>query len=471
MKNKVKAYNKIHNLFQRGDRIVVGVSGGKDSVCLLHVLNEWKMEYELSLFVVHINHGIRGKAADEDAAFVEALANKYGLPCHVENIDVKDLARVKRISEEEAGRMARYDTMEMIRVQNGYDKIAIAHHQDDVAETVLFNLFRGTGPKGLSGIPPKRDYIIRPILFAQSEEIMDYIQENHLEYREDDTNHDTIYTRNKLRLDVFPYLEREINAKAKLHVAEAAQTIYMQNAYIEKQARREYLRVVKAETCEYYYHIEDFQKIESVIQVEVVRLILMNLVQNAKDIERSHFLMVLSLSDKEVGKKVDLPQRIVAERTYDSVRIYEKSVRVAEETEPYCLECQIPGKHIVMMGEERYRICLEKVSLRDSRSLLEQGKIPEKDYTKWFDYDKIKNDVLLRNPLEGDYISLNEEGKRKKLSRYFIDEKIPAGVRGEQLILADGSHVIWVLASGRISEEYKVTEKTRTLLVITKERV
>ena len=140
MRAKVIAYNQGQELFKKGDKIIVGVSGGRDSVCLLHVLNSLKEKFSLSLYAVHVNHCLRGKDADQDAAFVAELAASMGIPCHIERVDVREEARVKRVSEEEAGREIRYEVMEMLRVEKGYDKIAVAHHQDDVAETVLFNL-------------------------------------------------------------------------------------------------------------------------------------------------------------------------------------------------------------------------------------------------------------------------------------------------------------------------------------------
>lgn len=463
MKEKVLAYSKRYHLIGKGDKIVVGVSGGKDSICLLHVLCEIKKEMKLELMVVHVNHKLRGEDAKRDAEFVKEVAENLGLPCYIEEVDVKELAKVKRISEEEAGRMARYDTMEMVRLMNGYTKIAVAHHQEDVAETVLFNLVRGTGPKGLSGIPPRRDGLIRPILFASNEEIMAYISEKQLDYREDLTNSETNYTRNKLRLHVFPYLEKEINAKSKMHVAEAAERIALQNEYIAKVAKKEYVRVVKTEAAEYTYEVKEFSKIEPVIQVEIVRLILQNLIENTKDIDRTHYRMILELADKRVGKRVNLPEGITVERTYREIRFFQEEEQ--QTFSEFCVECKPPCSQLGTYRGECYRIRMEVCE-----NWRELGEIPQKDYTKWFDYDKIENNIFLRNPRKGDYLTINSKGKKKKLSRYFIDEKVPAGIRSEELLLADGSHIIWVL-SGRISEEYKVTDHTKRVLIITKERI
>ena len=218
-KDKVLKYNKRNKLFHRGDRIVVGVSGGKDSVCLLDVLDRCREEFDLTLLVVHVNHGTRGEAADRDEQFVKDMAADRGLECYSEKVNVRQAAKERKMSEEEAGRFLRYQIMRHVCMEKSFDKIAVAHHQDDVAETVLFQMFRGSGPRGLSGIHPKREYVIRPILFAEGREIEEYVRENKLAYCEDQTNYSEEYSRNKLRLRVFPYIEREINNRAKAHVA------------------------------------------------------------------------------------------------------------------------------------------------------------------------------------------------------------------------------------------------------------
>lgn len=459
MKAGVIAYNKEQKLFEKGDKIIVGVSGGKDSVCLLHILNELKEEYSLSLMAVHINHSLRGETADEDAAFVENMAAQMGIPCHVEKVDVRAEAKIRRISEEEAGREVRYAVMEMLRVEHGFNKIAVAHHQDDVAETVLFNLLRGTGPKGLSGIAAKRGYTIRPILFAAAEEISEYIKENQLLFRVDSTNEMDVYTRNKIRLNIFPLLEQEINARAKAHVAEAATRIALQNEYIGKQAKKAYLKVVRMEAGEYNYRVEDFENLEKVIQVEVLRLILQNLIPSAKDIDKTHYRMIRGLATKEVGKRINLPEGVVVQRTYEEVRFYQ-SADERQENE-ICMRCTVPMETVVEMDRERAVISMQ---VADRQVRLDE--IPQKDYTKWIDYDKIQDDIFLRNPREGDYLSLKGRTSKKKLSRYFIDEKVPADRRSAQVVLADGSHIICVLNSGRMSERYKVTEDTKRILMI-----
>lgn len=457
LKDKVLKFNKRNKLFQRGDKIIVGVSGGKDSVCLLDVLDRCREEWELTLLVLHVNHGLRGEDADRDEKFAEALARQRGLEFYSEKVDVRRVAKERKMTEEEAGRYVRYQVMRHVCMEKGFDKIAIAHHQDDVAETVLFQLFRGSGPRGLSGIYPKREYVIRPILFAESGEIDNYIEEHQLEFRQDSTNFVEDYARNKIRLRVFPYVEKEINKKAKVHVARAAQKIALQNAYIEKQAKKEYLHVVHVDRGEYYYDCLEFDRLDIVIQIEIIRLVLKNFRESVKDITEKHYKKVISLSKKDAGKRIILPGNICVEKRYGCVwyRNHTDGIR-----EMFLQECTLPYEGLVEIRKERMRIAMDVVP----REKLPE-EIPQKDYTKWFDYDKIKNGVCLRNPMEGDYFIIDSEGKRKRLSRYFIDEKIPSGERCREIVLADDDHVIWAVP-GRISHAYKVTKETKQVLVV-----
>ncbi len=457
LKDKVLKFNERNKLFGKGDRIVVGVSGGMDSVCLLDILNQCKEEYDLSLLVVHVNHCLRGEEADRDEAFVKALAEKMGLEFYSERVDILQVSKERKMTEEEAGRYMRYQIMQHVCMMKGYQKIAIAHNQDDVAETVLFQMFRGSGPRGLSGIFAKREYIIRPILFASRAEIAEYVKTHGLECCTDATNEMEEYSRNKIRLRVFPYVEKEINNRAKEHVAKAAQKIALQNSYIEKQAKKRYMKLVHADRGEYYYSCEEFNKLDIVIQIEIIRLILKNFRDSVKDITEQHYKMIISLTKKEAGKQVCLPGNICVERRYQYVWFKNQiaDVRIAIKE-----LCEFPYDGVVEIHRERVRLCMDVV---EREKLPEE--IPQKDYTKWFNYDNIRGGIELRNPEEGDFFVMDKQGNRKKLSRYYIDEKIPLSERKREIVLADGSHVLWAVP-GRISDAYKITEDTKKVLVV-----
>jgi len=462
VKEQLLQFNEKHHMFQKGDGIVIGVSGGADSVCLLHLLNACKEQWELSLYVLHVHHGIRGEEADEDAKFVEMLAADMDLPFYLVRENVPELAKKQGMTVEEAGRKCRYEWLEKYRKEMGAACIAVAHHQNDQAETVLFQLFRGSGARGLAGMPVKRDAIIRPLLFAGREEIENYLHEKQLSCREDQTNQETIYTRNKIRHEILP-LSREINKKSVLHIVQASEKLADWQRFIEKIGEQAYRRIVTEGERVCFLAVEDFVKEDSVIQGEVLRRIFEKIIPGAKDVERIHYEKVTELLGAQTGKKVHLPKGMEARREYNTICFTARQTEMEKNT--LSMVCELPFRHIVKNDGALYEISLEvknRVDLPEA--------IPQKDYTKWIDYDMIKNGLVLRNPREGDYFILDRAGGKKKLNRFYIDQKIPRDRRREQVLLADGEHVVWLI-QGRISEGYKISDNTKRVLIITKERI
>lgn len=451
------AYNEQKNLLKPGDTVVAGVSGGADSVCLLSLLDELKEEMGLKLYVIHVHHGIRGEEADRDAAFVRELAGKKDLPFCLVKKDVPAMAKELGMTEEEAGRRLRYEAMEEYAEKVGADKIALAHHRDDQAETVLFHLFRGSGPRGLRGMPVKRGPFIRPLLFASRQEIEEYLAEKKLPYCEDSTNSSLKYSRNILRRQILPLVTETINAQAPAHIAAMAERQEKWCLYIEKKGREAAGRLVRQEENGYSLEIDPFLQEEEVIRDEVLRQVLKRLVTGAKDIGAVHYEKIRALCTAESGRRIELPGKTDVEKRYDRIYFYRRE----QKQEPAVrMTCQPGSIHKIRIKD---MTCEVSFTLKNRLELPE--KIPQKDYTKWFDYDMIVNSLFLRGPLEGDYFCMDQDGHKKKLSRYYIDEHIPRQQRSSQWVLADGSHVLWAVP-GRISEYYKVTEKTSRVLVV-----
>lgn len=463
MRQKFVQYITEQELFGPGAHLIVGVSGGADSVCLLRLLYEIQEEWGLTLSVVHINHGIRGQEADEDAAYVEHLAGCWHLPFFCVKENVPEIAREQGLTEEEAGRELRYREFENIRERQGADWIAVAHHQEDQAETVLFQLLRGSGMRGLTGMSPKRGHIIRPLLGTSRSEIEKYLQQKKIAFRQDSTNDDIQYTRNYIRKELLPQLEQHFNQQVVRHLAEMAGDAGQWCEYMDEQAKPAVERILQRQgQREMSLDIKALLQEKKVIRDEVLRAFFSFGIQGGKDVLRVHYRQVGELLYKETGKRLYLPNRTVVERRYDKLFIYPEQ---SGEKEAFYLECDIPSVNIVDMDGENSRITL---SLKQREELPQE--IPQKDYTKWFDYDKIMGSLVLRNPREGDFLVIDEEGHRKKLSRYYIDEKVPVSARKSQLILAEGSKVLWAIP-GRIGTDYKITKKTKRVLVVTKERI
>ncbi len=464
MIQQFKDYNDVHHLIHKGDAGLIGVSGGADSVCLLHLLDSLKREWRLSLHVLHVNHGIRGEAADRDARFVEKLAEERGLDFRLVSISVPEEAQRLGMTEEETGRFFRYKAFEEYREQHKLDWIAVAHHQDDQAETFLFRLFRGTGPRGLAGIPAQREHIIRPLLFAGRQEIEGYLRQEGLAWCQDATNEETVYTRNCIRHEILPLIEEKINPKAGLHIAQAAEKMSQWRDFVERQGRQLYEQTAVFCEGKVILPVDRLVSEDLVLQQEVLRLALMELIPGAKDVGQSHFDKMtefLQAEKVETGKILCLPGGITMEKQYGELVFsaeWEKSNETME------LVCQIPSRHIVKWKGEQFEISLTVAERMD----LEE-RIPEKDYTKLFDYDMIKGSLVLRSPKEGDFFIIDEEGHRKKLNRHYIDRKIPRSRRQEQLVLAEGAHVLWAFPD-RMSEAYKIKQDTKKILIVTKER-
>ncbi|MDI3312535.1 MAG: tRNA lysidine(34) synthetase TilS, partial [Thermoanaerobacterium sp.] len=202
---------KEYKMIEKGDKIVIGVSGGPDSICLLNLLLEMKEKYELKLYVVHVNHMLRGADADSDALFVKNVCKGINIPFFLFKEDVRKYAEEKGLSEEAAGREIRYNAFSEVLKKVGGDKIAIAHNKNDVAETILLNILRGAGTAGLVGIKPVNGYIIRPLIRTTRDEILDYLTSKDLGYVIDATNKEDVYRRNRIRLKLIPFIEENFD--------------------------------------------------------------------------------------------------------------------------------------------------------------------------------------------------------------------------------------------------------------------
>jgi tRNA(Ile)-lysidine synthase len=470
MIRKVMDYMKKYNMIEKGDRIVVGVSGGADSVCLLYVLKGFCEEKGATLTVVHINHGIRGKEAKRDEEYVEEICKQYGIETHTFHYEVKKIAKEEGISEEEAGRKVRYESFLEICKLKKCNKIAIAHNKNDNAETVLFNLFRGTGIKGLTGIEPSRVIstefgnitVIRPLLNLERKDIEEYLQQEGIVYVTDSTNLTEDYSRNKIRNRVLTYATKEINLGAIGNINEAASQLKEIAAYVDFHIELRFQALVRVVDQVYHITVNDFMLESIVIQKGLIRRILEEMAGKRKDLEAKHVETVLTLLTKQVGRYMHLPYGIVAEREYNDIKFFcEKQEKEEKFTKERMMpiELKIPGRiFIPLIGKF---IETKLINYKNSET------IPKSSCAKWFDYAKIENVVEIRTRKEGDYIQINASGGNKKLKDYFIDHKIPQKLRDKQILITDGNHVMWIPGHGeRMSEKYKVDETTTKVLLM-----
>jgi len=466
MEKEVLKYIKSNRMLQHGDSVVLGVSGGADSLCMLIILNKLVSKLDLDLTVVHINHNLRGLEADNDQKFVEEFCENIGVKCIVKQIYVKQLAEEMKCSHEEAGRIARYEIFRKIAAEQGNSKIAIAHNLNDNSETVLLNLFRGTGIKGLSGILPKRDDIIRPIMCLTRQQIEEYLCDNNISYCTDSTNFEDVYTRNKIRHNIIPIVEEGVNSAAVINIAKTATELIEIEGYLEQQTEEMFSTMVVENQNSFLILPYD---VHPIIRSRVIRRIIEKLSGKLKDINRRHIESVEGLFQRKTGSYVDLPYNIKAEKTYDGVVIWTKSEEpdeydnVLEEQEEILLYIDGDVHSHSIISAEMFDIN-QNDGFTNGLSMENFAKnLQENKYTKWIDCDSIKGALVLRHRQTGDYLTIDGNGNKKKLKDYFINEKIPKSQRDHILLVADGHHIVWVVGH-RISYDYKLNADTRRVL-------
>ena len=494
MMEKIEAFVKKYGMIQSKDTVVTGVSGGADSICLLFALLELRKKLDFELAVCHVNHQIRGKSADEDEAFVRRLCEERGIPFWAFHENVELIAAKRKQSLEAAGRMVRREAFETVRREVGGTKIATAHHQNDSAETLLMNLARGAGLKGMCAIRPVNGIWIRPLLCLERREIEAWLKEQNLPYCQDETNNEDEYMRNRVRHRIIPELEKQVNTRAVRHFCETAGQVQEVWDYLEAQtqeafadcaqrvkriegmcavqepgsdaaedsAAEPYRELTAAEPertgTEIFIDYDKFAALPPVIGKLVIKKALETAAGAEKDIAACHVETVLDLFAGQTGRRADLPYRLTAERTYTGVCIGPK--REAQRADGYAKELAVPGE--TRVAEKHWNVICR---VFEKKAAFSFAQIPQKTYTKWFDYDIIKNSLFIRTRRQGDSITIDNTGSRQKLKKYFINEKVPAAMREELLVIADGEQILWIPGM-RQSHAYQVREDTKRILEI-----
>lgn len=450
MKRKVYEYMECWKMVSFGMTVLAGFSGGADSTALLELLWEYGREHGIRVRALHVNHGIRGDEAERDEAFCEEFCRAREIPLTIIRKDVPGLAKQRGIGMEEAGRLVRYAAFEQEIQKGGADRAALAHHRDDQAETMLFHLMRGTGLRGLRGMEPVRLPYIRPFLCVERQEIEAWLREQGIGWVEDSTNQELAYTRNRIRHQIVAGMEA-IRPGSVRRMAETAKQLLEVEGYLEEELEKRWEGSVRRREDGLEILLEPFIRMHPAIQKLLVRKCMVQLMGGGRDLEAVHIEQVCALAEGRRGSRLTLPGGYFAVLGYEELLLKKGYGQEKKEEEVYC----VPGEEYHYMGAY---FCLQ-VEKCDKI-----GKIPVNCYTKWFDYDKIKNSLVLRTRRPGDYLELSG-GIRKKLKDFFIDCKVPREERSRRILLADGSHILWVTGL-RISENYKVTEQTRTILKV-----
>ncbi len=445
--------------------IVIGVSGGADSTALLLVMDEIRKtgKYTYDIHAVHINHMIRGAEADRDEGFVKKLADALGIHCTVYRKDIPNMARELSLTEEEAGRMFRYECFENEAlkcmdqdppedVKSSYRvRIAVAHNRDDLAETVLMNAVRGSSIRGIGGIRPTRGRIIRPLLMTWRKDIEAYLADKGQTYVTDSTNLELDYTRNNIRNVIMPALTG-INQGAAEHLtslAEDAWKLYegidsAVDSFIKESAVIKYQKSSDEESpVRADININALRKLDVFTRREIALELIGRMAGRRKDITRQHVDSFLGLMELSSGAMVNLPYGLTGRRNYDDL-VIDKVTDSETENGTFSTTKIVWTSDSVVSKEE---------------------------YTKMVDCDKIDGTPVLRFPEDGDYIIINESGDCKKLSRLFTDLKIDRTKRDRIPVVAVGDthEIIWVIGY-RLSESVKIDNNTKDVLILSYQR-
>ena len=462
MLDKVIEYIKENEIIKQGDKILVALSGGPDSVCLLHILHRLKEPFNLKLGAIHINHMLRGEEADNDEKYIIKLCDELGINHYVKRINIEYVARDTNVSLEVAGRNERYKAFEEIKEKYEYNKIAVAHNANDQAETVLMRIMRGTGLEGLTGIKAKRaDGIIRPILCLNREEIEEYCEKNNLNPRIDASNYERIYSRNKVRLDILPYMKENFNKDIIDTLNRMTLLLQKDNEFIEEYSNKCYNIY-----CENYG--EKIKVSKNLFEKEMDSIITRVLIRVFKEISNSyqnfemkHIYEVVNLAKKSTGKKLNLTNKIICENLYGDI-IFSKEDKPKEKIEDNEVKINKDDIFNKVIFDD-YTIRFEVV---ENKNKVEFSK---NNLIKLFDYDNIEKEIIIRYRKDGDKITPLGMNGSKKLKDIFIDLKIPREKRDTIPIVCFDDNISWVVGY-KTSQLFKVTKNTNKILKITFDR-
>ncbi len=457
---RIEAFCRQKELLLPGNRVLLGLSGGADSVCLFLVLLALAERWNLTLVPVHINHNIRGAEADADQKFCEELCRRHNLELEVVSVPVKELAKEHGWTLEEAGRNARYQAFRELKERHHCQRIAVAHHKNDQAETMLFQLIRGSRLKGLAGMEALHGDIIRPLLVVTREEIEVFLSERQQSFCIDHTNFEEEYTRNLIRHRIVPAAQ-EIQSRAVEHLAETAEYVGRVERFLEGLTEEIYQKAVtECVEGELAVSIPVLLSVDSLLAERVMYQALCRAAGGRKDMTAVFVSDCMALMKKQTGRQLTLSNGLTVKKSYNELKLKKGSVAAVyhcEEIHTFPFEINLPkaGKKLTLTVQE-----WDKTGQFFREKL---HSIPKSTYTKSFDYDKINGVVSLRSPTPKDSIVLYTDGRKKKVLDVLKEAKVPKEERTDHWILCAGDQTLWIPGI-RGSEAYHITGETKRVL-------
>lgn len=469
--NAAKRTIETYRMLAPGDSVLVGVSGGPDSVALLYILNELTEPYSLKLGVAHLNHALRQKESDDDAAFVAALSEKLALPCYIQKYSVSDYQRRHRLSTEDAARKLRYAFYTDVARKHRYNKIALGHQLDDNVELVLMFLFRGSGPLGISGIPPVRnENIIRPLIETSRLQVLNFLAANGLEYVCDSSNRDSRFMRNKLRNELIPLLKKNYNPLIVKSINRASIILRSENEWMEAVLKPIFEKVV-LDTADNAI-ILSVPKLNSVHIAAVRRVIRRAITAIKGDLRRISFKHIDAIVNMAQSGpchgRLNLPDRICIKRESERLLFSKsglrdrtrgvKSPQKRHEPDDYKYDVHKPG--MLFVRESAIQLEFSEIKLKELAPSSLSG-----HSVAFFDMDKLYFPLTVRNFRPGDRFTPLGMTGTQKVKKFFIDHKVPREERARCPILLSRGDIIWIV-NHRIADSVKITPSTQRVLKV-----
>ena len=449
-----KVYETIQRvgLLHRGDRVLVGVSGGADSVCLMHLLQELAPRLEIEPCIVHFHHGLRGGEADEDEAFVLSLAQNLGFLFKVGRGDVASLAKEKGISKQMAGRQLRYGFFEAVAKDIHAQRIALGHTWDDQVETLMMRLLRGTGSEGLQGIPIQRDgFIVRPLLLTTRREIEEYLRDRNIFFREDSSNQQSDYLRNRVRKKLLPFLEEEFNPQIRETLYREAMIFSQEGDFVRQEASLLYHELRREEEEGMHFELKSLEILHPSLRWQILRMAMHSFLEMGQGVEMKHVLAVEGLVDKPKGHVLQITKNLRVKRDQTSLTFLGEAEKGSA---PWAFPLLVPGE--MEIDSTPFTVV----------SHLIKGVLPKTTgENAVFDWERVPRPLEIRNWREGDFFYPRGLGGRKKLQDFFVDQKIPRRRRKRIPLLASSEGVLWVMG-WRLDGRFLAHSTTRTKLVV-----
>ncbi len=461
---KVADFAKSNGLFGPAAKVLLAVSGGADSTGLLYAMGALKADGVLSceLICAHINHQLRGSEADADEDFVIAEAHDLDLPITPSKVDVRSFARENKLSIETAARKLRIESLLDIAKANDCKCIATAHQKDDNAETVLQRLARGTGFRGLGGIWPRRVFeggivFVRPLLGVRRAEIVEYLNKRNLKWWTDRTNENCTYRRNYIRHRLLPALQQQCSDSIVEQLSELAQSACRFYSLVCNRAEAIWPGLADCGGERVVLDLKSFLTQPPAVKVELVRRSLARLGSGERDLTHRHFESILQLSEQNIGgKKIELPGGFVVGYEYGNL-IFGRAKEMPKEKLSESVELEVPGR-------TRFGNYLIKATVLEAENCdVEKFKAGKSEYVERFDSDKVDLPLAARFRQAGDRFVPLGLASEKRVGKFLTAAKVSAELRGKMLVVADSEKIIWLWPI-RISEQVKVTSRTRKIL-------